>query len=159
VRSIVTVHVTTTVGRIVAIPTTVSAVSTTVSTTTSAPKAAITIGAGYDVAAYADGNIIRAPLDCHGQNTYLGVKQYHDGKFDAGRCVEVCREDNECHFVNTWMWHKNGTALEQHCALYSKSWPNQFLVPVKDYALHVEASDSWGYVDLLRLCVRCTDEE
>ena len=164
VRSVVTVLVTTTINVATedappsSSSTNPTSFSTAASTTASALKAAITIGAGFDVASYASGNIIRAPLDCHGQNTYLGVKKYRDGNFDAARCVEVCRVDDECHFVNTWMWHRNGTAMEQHCALYSKSWPNQFLVPVIDYVRDIEASDSWGYVDLRRLCVRCTDD-
>lgn len=153
VRSVVTVHVTKTVnmpnvvltkGSSTSSSTVPTAVSTTVSTTTSAPKAAITIGAGYWVTAYANGAILRAPLDCHGQNTYLGVKKYADGAFDAGRCVEVCRNDEACHFVNTWMLRSNGTVGEQHCALYAKEWPNQFLVDVGNEVAGIEATDSYG---------------
>ncbi|OAL05501.1 hypothetical protein IQ06DRAFT_331978 [Phaeosphaeriaceae sp. SRC1lsM3a] len=120
--------------------------STAVSKTThNTGPAAITIGAGYEVTAYADGNIVRAPPDCHGRDTYLGVKKFIDGKFDAGRCVETCREDKACHFANTWTLRKNGTTVEQHCALYSKAWPNAFLSPIGDDSLHVEASDSYGF--------------
>ncbi|KAH7384169.1 hypothetical protein DE146DRAFT_668016 [Phaeosphaeria sp. MPI-PUGE-AT-0046c] len=121
-------------------------VSTTVSKTArNAVPATITIGAGYEAAAYADGNIIRAPRDCNGKDTYLGVRKFVDGKFDAGRCVEICRDNKGCHFVNTWTLRKNGTILEQHCALYSKAWPTAFLTLIRDEGLHVEARDSYGF--------------
>lgn len=80
---------------------------------------------GYGVDAYNDGSAIIAPLDCNGHDTYLGVMRWYDGRFDAGRCIAMCEENPDCHFMNTYILRRNNVPYTQHCAMYSAYWPPQ----------------------------------
>jgi hypothetical protein len=69
---------------------------------------------------------IEAPLDCQGQDTYLGVTTWDDGKLNIQRCIDTCATKNGCHFVNTFLERFNGIPIVQHCALYTSSWSEDY---------------------------------
>jgi len=86
------------------------------------------VPAGYALEKYAFGAAIEAPLDCNGEDTYMGMRYWQDGKFDAQRCITACEETKDvsgrqCHFVNTYMQRRNNVPVVQHCAMFSKYWP------------------------------------
>lgn len=79
---------------------------------------------------YENGAAIEAPLDCNGNDTYMGMSAWDDGKFDAQRCIEACKaaddhdlKDRTCNFVNTYMQRQDGVPVAQHCAMFSEYWP------------------------------------
>jgi hypothetical protein len=65
---------------------------------------------------------IEAPLDCHGEDTYLGVHTWDDGKLDIQRCIDTCTGNARCHFVNTFLERFNNVPIVQHCARYTAHW-------------------------------------
>lgn len=79
--------------------------------------------AGYITDTYTNGGAIEAPLDCFGNDTYLGVARWYDGKFNATRCTDICTKNPACHFVNTYFQTLNDVPYTQHCALFSVHWP------------------------------------
>ncbi|KAI4696119.1 uncharacterized protein J4E88_000291 [Alternaria novae-zelandiae] len=111
------------------------------------------VPAGYALEAYALGAAIEAPLDCNGEDTYMGMRYWQDGKFDAQRCITACEETNDasgrqCHFVNTYMQRRNNVPVVQHCAMFSKYWPIEFATNVGQLRgndeIDISETDSYG---------------
>lgn len=83
---------------------------------------------------------INAPLNCVGQDTYMGVKIFTTSFFDVGLCAAACASQNEyniahppavgspkiCQFFVTYLSHRNGTPEGQICALYTQSWSKKY---------------------------------
>ncbi|KAI8950111.1 hypothetical protein F4801DRAFT_362389 [Xylaria longipes] len=83
---------------------------------------------------------INAPLNCRGQDTYMGAKVFTSSYFDVGLCAAACTSQNEyntahppetgspkiCQFFVTYMSQKNGRAEGQYCALYTQSWDSSY---------------------------------
>ncbi|RMZ16858.1 hypothetical protein D0860_00786 [Hortaea werneckii] len=83
---------------------------------------------------------INAPLDCNNKDTYMGVKIFTKGPFDAGLCAAACTAQSKynlahppkngvaqtCHFFNTYILYKNSQSVGQYCSLYSETWPASF---------------------------------
>ncbi|KAI0190835.1 hypothetical protein F4808DRAFT_476440 [Astrocystis sublimbata] len=94
---------------------------------------------GYDGVSLGDASI-NAPLDCLGQDTYMGAKVFTTSYFDAGLCAAACASQNDyntahppetgspkiCQFFVTYMSQKNGRSEGQYCALYTKSWDSSY---------------------------------
>jgi hypothetical protein len=88
------------------------------------------IPSGYAIEKYALGAAIEAPLDCNGEDTYMGLAYWPDGHFDAQRCISACEQTHDatgrpCHFVNTYMQRRNNVPVIQHCAMFSEYWPSE----------------------------------
>ena len=95
---------------------------------------------GYTGPVYLGDAAINAPLDCNGEDTYMGVKIFTKGPFDAGLCAAACTSQSNynlahapadkpaqtCQFFNTYVLYKNKKAVGQYCSLYSQSWPATF---------------------------------
>jgi hypothetical protein len=84
----------------------------------------------YTIEKYDMGAAIETPLDCNGEDTYMGLKHWSDGHFDAQRCMDICKETHDasgrqCRFANTYMQRRNNVPTDQHCDLFSKYWPTQ----------------------------------
>ncbi|KAH7014187.1 uncharacterized protein B0I36DRAFT_355439 [Microdochium trichocladiopsis] len=92
---------------------------------------------GYDGPTPLGNAAIQAPLDCSGYDTYLGVKIFQTGVFDANLCATACTAQSDynrrhppanggyvktCQFFSTYMLLKNGIAQHQECALYTMAW-------------------------------------
>ena len=94
---------------------------------------------GYGSAVPLNGGI-NAPLDCNKADTYMGVKIFSTGPFDAGRCAAACTAQSEynlrhppqgkkaqtCQFFNTYVLYKNQDPVGQYCSLYSETWAPAF---------------------------------
>ncbi|KAH6875981.1 hypothetical protein BKA58DRAFT_419389 [Alternaria rosae] len=111
------------------------------------------VPADYALEKYALGAAIEAPLDCNGEDTYMGLAYWQDGKFDAQRCITACGETNDasgrqCHFVNTYMQRRNNVPVVQHCAMFSKYWPIEFATNVGQLRdndeIDISETDSYG---------------
>ncbi|KAH4851886.1 hypothetical protein HBI56_087570 [Parastagonospora nodorum] len=104
---------------------------------------------GYNTDTYNNGGAIQAPLDCHGNNTYLGFRSWMDGRFDARRCTDVCTATKDCHFVNTYFLRDDDVPFAQHCSLYSAHWPSWYATNVGQYVneneLVINATKSYGF--------------
>ncbi|KAK7959074.1 uncharacterized protein PG986_003928 [Apiospora aurea] len=92
------------------------------------------------------GTSIRAPLDCNGQDTYLGQQIFTDGPFSLARCAAACTAQRAweaehynkkpCRFFNTYMLFQVTIAEDiedtfslpvgQTCSLYSETWDTSF---------------------------------
>jgi hypothetical protein len=95
-----------------------------------------TVPIGYNIEAYAHGAAIEAPRDCNGQETYMGVAYWRDGRLDINRCIASCQraglgdvQGRTCRFVNTYIQRRNGVPTSQHCAMYSQYWPIEYVTP------------------------------
>ncbi|KAI0190402.1 hypothetical protein EV127DRAFT_365151 [Xylaria flabelliformis] len=83
---------------------------------------------------------INAPLNCLGQDTYMGAKIFTSSYFDVGLCAAACVSQNEyntahppetgtpkiCQFFVTYMAQRNGQSEGQYCAMYTQSWDSNY---------------------------------
>ncbi|KFZ14429.1 hypothetical protein V501_03247 [Pseudogymnoascus sp. VKM F-4519 (FW-2642)] len=81
-------------------------------------------------------NAINAPLDCNGNDTYMGSRMYTTSTFDPNLCAQTCASTNEfdiahppadgvpmiCKFFVTYLLSKNGAPQGQYCAMYTQPW-------------------------------------
>lgn len=95
---------------------------------------------GYNKPTYLDNVAINAPLDCAGDDTYMGVRIFTSGPFDPGLCASACSATSKyniehppasgkpqtCQFFNTYLLLKNGVSVGQYCAMYSQSWDSSY---------------------------------
>ncbi|KZM26418.1 uncharacterized protein EKO05_0005913 [Ascochyta rabiei] len=81
---------------------------------------------------------ILAPLDCNGNDSYMGMRLWSDGPFDRQRCAAICDATTQynvdhhpvdskipprlCKFYNTFIVSKNFISQGQYCAMYSQFW-------------------------------------
>ncbi|KAF1354582.1 hypothetical protein BDV97DRAFT_374662 [Delphinella strobiligena] len=117
---------------------------------------------GYGEANYLGNAAINAPLDCNSDNTYMGVKIWTTGPFDASRCAAACTaasvydtavgipslaNPQTCQFYNTYLLLKNGTSVGQYCAMYNQTWANSYATNVGQYRgyNHYTISNSYSY--------------
>ncbi|KNG46635.1 hypothetical protein TW65_06639 [Stemphylium lycopersici] len=112
------------------------------------------VPADWIVQKYPHGAAIEAPRDCHGVDTYMGMRSWLDGHFDAERCIEACNaagdhdvQGRKCHFVNTYMERMNNVPIKQHCAMFSEVWPSQFATNIgqKQGPDEIDISDTNSY--------------
>ncbi|TKA80898.1 hypothetical protein B0A55_01662 [Friedmanniomyces simplex] len=87
---------------------------------------------------------INAPLDCGGHDTYMGVKTFTAGPFDAGLCAAACSSQSQynlayppqggvaqtCQFFNTYVLYNGSQSVGQYCALYNETWPASYATNV-----------------------------
>ncbi|RYN64945.1 hypothetical protein AA0117_g12311 [Alternaria alternata] len=111
----------------------------------------------YTIEKYDMGAAIEAPLDCNGEDTYMGLKHWSDGHFDAQRCMDVCKETHDasgrqCRFANTYMQRRNNVPTDQHCDLFSKYWPTQYATNIGQRRgssnISISSTDSYGIRDI-----------
>ncbi|KAK8079327.1 hypothetical protein PG994_003134 [Apiospora phragmitis] len=87
---------------------------------------------------------IAAPMDCQGQDTYLGQRVYTDGPMSVSRCADDCSaqhayakatNDGEkaCRFFDTYTIeiapygnYSNAVPAGQICSLYTDTWPASY---------------------------------
>ncbi|KAF2768369.1 hypothetical protein EJ03DRAFT_262594, partial [Teratosphaeria nubilosa] len=95
---------------------------------------------GYSGAVALGNSAINAPLDCNGADTYMGVKIFTNGPFDAGLCAAACSATSDydrahppangiaqtCQFFNTYVLYNDSAAVGQYCAMYNETWPASF---------------------------------
>jgi len=96
---------------------------------------------GYNAGVFLGNAAINAPLDCTGDDSFLGSRQLGNGVFDANLCAIACNEqaayarrnppaagqfNKICTFFNTYILYKNGQALQQSCALYDQTWSQSY---------------------------------
>lgn len=100
----------------------------------------ITAPTGYNGAVYLGNSAINAPLDCNHHDTYMGVKIFTSGPFDANLCATACSAQSDynrrhpakngffqtCQFFNTYVLYKNNAAVGQYCSLYNETWSPSF---------------------------------
>ncbi|KAI1114104.1 hypothetical protein F5Y14DRAFT_190878 [Nemania sp. NC0429] len=83
---------------------------------------------------------INAPLNCLGQDTYMGSKIFTTSFFDVGLCAAACSSQNEyniahppetgapkiCNFFVTFLSEVNGIPEGQYCTLYTQYWDSSY---------------------------------
>ena len=103
--------------------------------------------AGYVGPAPLGNAAINAPLDCNGKDTYMGVKIFTSGPFDAGLCASACSAQSDynraypppsgipqtCQFFNTYVLYNGTQAVGQYCTLYNETWPANYATNVGQY--------------------------
>ena len=103
--------------------------------------------AGYTGPVYYGTAAINAPNDCNGANTYLTVKTFNSGPFDAGQCAAACSAESDyrrthpnadgtfqtCQFFNTYILYNNTVPTGQICSLYNETWPATFATNAGQY--------------------------
>ncbi|KAK3068297.1 hypothetical protein LTR53_014255 [Teratosphaeriaceae sp. CCFEE 6253] len=87
---------------------------------------------------------INAPLDCGKHDTYMGVKIFTAGPFDAGLCAAACSSQSKynlahppkngvaqtCQFFNTYVLYNGTKSVGQYCSLYNETWPASYATNV-----------------------------
>lgn len=100
--------------------------------------------AGYQGAVALGNAGINAPNDCGGHNTYMGVKIFTSGPFDAGLCAAACTAQSKyniahppknalpqtCQFFNTYVLYNGTQSVGQYCSLYNETWPASYATNV-----------------------------
>ncbi|KAI5198023.1 hypothetical protein E4T39_06967 [Aureobasidium subglaciale] len=96
---------------------------------------------GYNAGVYLGNAAINAPVDCTGDDTFIGSRLLTNTVFDANLCAVACNEQADyarqhpapapqfnkvCQFFNTYILYKNGVALQQYCALYDQTWSQSY---------------------------------
>ncbi|KAI1124305.1 hypothetical protein F5Y10DRAFT_31946 [Nemania abortiva] len=83
---------------------------------------------------------INAPLNCLGQDTYMGAKIFTTSFFDVGLCAAACTSQNEynlahppstgspklCNFFVTYLSEVNGSPEGQYCSMYTQYWDSSY---------------------------------
>jgi hypothetical protein len=94
---------------------------------------------GYDGVALGN-KAINAPLNCLGQDTYMGVKIFTTSFYDPSLCAAACESQNEyniahppsegtvkiCRFFVTYLSEVNGRPEGQICAMYTQAWHKSY---------------------------------
>jgi hypothetical protein len=94
---------------------------------------------GFD-GVYLGNASINAPLNCLGQDTYMGAKIFTQSFFDPSLCAAACKSQNEynvahppqtgspkiCRFFVTYMSEINGSPEGQYCAMYTQAWDKSY---------------------------------
>ncbi|KAK8074168.1 hypothetical protein PG994_005067 [Apiospora phragmitis] len=105
---------------------------------------------------------IQVPM-CGSADTYLGVRIFPSGQFNATRCADACSSVSACQYVNGYNLHAGSDLVGQFCALYSRGWDVSYGYNVRQYRGNVlyTISDSYVLSNLGRLPVpvQCPDEE
>jgi hypothetical protein len=103
--------------------------------------------AGFNVEVY-ENAAIDAPLDCKGQDTYLGMRRFTDTRFNLQRCADTCKILGDCEFLNAYVLRSNDQPFVQHCDFYSQRWPSTFATNTQPlYVGHkpsINVADSYG---------------
>lgn len=100
--------------------------------------------AGYSGAVALGNAAINAPLDCNGKDTYMGVKLFTTGPFDAGLCAAACTSQSKynrahppksgiaqtCQFFSTYILYNGTQSVGQYCSLYNETWPASYATNV-----------------------------
>ncbi|KAI8631642.1 hypothetical protein F5Y19DRAFT_401245 [Xylariaceae sp. FL1651] len=90
---------------------------------------------------------INAPLNCLGQDTYMGSKIFTSAPFDTGLCAAACHSQNDyntahppangspklCKFFVTFMSDVNGSPEGQYCAMYTQAWDSSYATNIGQY--------------------------
>ncbi|GAB7343586.1 hypothetical protein MBLNU457_1588t1 [Dothideomycetes sp. NU457] len=90
---------------------------------------------------------INAPLDCNGDNTYMGYKLFQNQPFDIALCAAACSAQTQynlahppqdgqpmtCQFFNTYILLKNGENVGQYCSLYNETWAPSYATNYGQY--------------------------
>jgi len=83
---------------------------------------------------------INAPLNCLGEDTYMGVKIFTTSYYDPSLCAAACVSQNEyniahppqtgspkiCKFFVTYLSERNGSPEGQLCAMYTQAWDRSY---------------------------------
>ncbi|KAI0975929.1 hypothetical protein F4678DRAFT_287125 [Xylaria arbuscula] len=83
---------------------------------------------------------INAPLNCLGQDTFMGSKIFTTSYYDVGLCAAACQSQNEyntahppstgspkiCKFFVTYLSERNGSPEGQICSLYTQPWDTSY---------------------------------
>ncbi|KAB8291843.1 hypothetical protein EYC80_006625 [Monilinia laxa] len=91
---------------------------------------------GYSSPTCHEDAAINAPLDCNGDDTFLGSRFFTDTPFDISLCTAACDATTSynlahppatgspktCQFINTYVLYLNDVAQGQACAMYTESW-------------------------------------
>ncbi|KAK4561353.1 hypothetical protein LTR86_004670 [Recurvomyces mirabilis] len=107
----------------------------------------ISTPAGYTGPVALGNAAINAPVDCAGRDTYMGVKIFTSGPFDASLCAAACSSQSvynlahppqngvaqTCQFFNTYVLYNGTQSVGQYCSLYNESWPASFATNVGQY--------------------------
>ncbi|KAJ9629704.1 hypothetical protein H2203_002085 [Taxawa tesnikishii (nom. ined.)] len=80
---------------------------------------------GYTGPTFLNQAAINAPLDCNGDDTYLGYKFFNDGP--DGSSPKLCR------FINTYILQKNGVGQGQYCSMYTQAWNSTYATNTGQY--------------------------
>ncbi|KAI1177844.1 hypothetical protein F4777DRAFT_587062 [Nemania sp. FL0916] len=79
---------------------------------------------------------INAPLNCLGDDTYMGSKIFTTSYYDVSLCAAACASQNEyntahppaegspkiCNFFVTFLSEVNGSPEGQYCSMYTEAW-------------------------------------
>ncbi|KAI1814990.1 hypothetical protein GGS20DRAFT_366906 [Poronia punctata] len=83
---------------------------------------------------------INAPLNCLGEDTYMGVKIFTTSFYDPSLCAAACVSQNEyntahppqtgvpkiCRFFVTYLSERNSSPEGQLCAMYTQAWDKSY---------------------------------
>ncbi|KAI1260411.1 hypothetical protein F5Y18DRAFT_257260 [Xylariaceae sp. FL1019] len=83
---------------------------------------------------------INAPLNCLGQDTFMGSKIFSTSYFDPNLCAAACASTTKydvehtaageapkiCNYFVTFLAAENGTPQGQYCSLYTQSWDKSY---------------------------------
>lgn len=115
--------------------------------------------AGYQSAVALGNGAIQAPSDCNGAGTYMGVKIFTSGPFDASLCAAACSATSDydrrhppasgipqtCQFFNTYVLYNGTQAVGQYCAMYNDTWPAAFATNVGQWRGNDHFSIGYSY--------------
>ncbi|KAI0020025.1 hypothetical protein F4780DRAFT_770969 [Xylariomycetidae sp. FL0641] len=103
---------------------------------------------------------INAPLNCEGEDTYMGVKFFHTTVFNPNLCAVACSAENDydtatsadprlCKFFTTYLLSVNGVPRGQYCALYTQYWSPWYAVNNEQYvgSDHHTVTYAYSYVN------------
>ena len=120
---------------------------------------------GYTGPTYLGNAAINAPLDCAGDDTFMGSTMWSDKPFDAGLCAAACSAQSDynlahppaapakpktCQYFNTYLLLKNGVTEGQYCAMVSLESLNIDLIVFPTGADFARSTPNPGTAAMLR---------
>ncbi|KAI0153061.1 hypothetical protein GGR57DRAFT_492494 [Xylariaceae sp. FL1272] len=109
---------------------------------------------------------VNAPLNCLGQDTFMGSKVFSTSYFDPSLCAAACASETQynvehpsageapkiCYYFVTFLAAENGNPQGQYCSLYTQSWDKSYATNDGQYRGNDHYTNEYAFAYTNSIC-------